>query len=368
MSLDKPLIFFIDKSKPNTAFYNRYHSIYKMLQNEFETVYVKPNLKESIKNKLIRGSINRSLVITEIFKQLNKYKKRPRKLLFWGKINTLYLPFIYLICKWFKTKIVCEINEYPQKVIDGYSENWLLSFLEKNAIDGYTFISDSLVEYYRKYLVKRVKYIKLPMTVDEDRFDKSLFDNKNYIFYAGSLSNKKDGILYLINAFAKIVKNCHFSLKIAGGGSNSEVQAIKHLISQHSLEERIELLGFIDMGLIPKYLMQASILVMPRPNSIQAQGGFPSKLGEYLIAEKPVICTKIGELSSYLSEDDVFYISPDSIEDDLAKAMMEIYNNYSRASVVANNGYNRCLDTFTLKANTQRLTDFIYDLFSMENS
>ena len=337
-----------------------------MLQNEFDTVYAKPNLKESINNRIVRGSINSSLVITEIFKQLYNYRKRPCKILFSGRIDTPSLPFIYLICKWFKTIIVCEINEYPSRVIRGKKENFLISYLEKNAINGYTFISDTLIEYYKKCMRKGVRYIKLPMTVDEERFRDAPSGDGNYIFYAGSLSNEKDGILHLIHSFFSISQECNYNIKIAGMGSKNDLIALKELITEYNLDNRVELLGFVDKTLIPMLLTQASILVMPRPDSIQARGGFPSKLGEYLLACKPVICTNIGELDNYLTESEVYFISPMFIEKELALKILEIYNDYNKALLVAQKGYNTCIRTFTLKANTSKLNHFIQDLFDKE--
>lgn len=366
MSQDKPFIIFIDKSKPNTAFHNRFLGIYKMLLSEFQVVYVRPKIRDSIRIKIIRGFINRMIVIWEVFVQLYKNRNIKNKVLYWGKIDILFLPFILSLAKLFKTKIVSEVNEYPLKVIKGGKENKFISYLEKNAVDGYTFISDSLIEYYRKYLRNGVKYLKLPMTVDEERFKDIPHEDSNYIFYAGSLSNEKDGVLHLINSFASIRFQCHYCLKIAGMGTVQELNEVKKLISEYSLEDRVDLLGFVDKNSIPQLLTHASILVIPRPDSIQARGGFPSKLGEYLMAKKPVICTRIGELESYLSEEDVYFISSDSIEKELSERIIQIEKDYIKALQIAQNGFKKCWDNFTLQSNTLNLTNFISGLFAKE--
>ena len=41
---------------------------------------------------------------------------------------------------------------------------------------------------------------------------------------------------------------------------------------------------------------------MARPDSRQARGGFPTKLGEYLATGKPVCVTKVGEITVYLED------------------------------------------------------------------
>ena len=42
------------------------------------------------------------------------------------------------------------------------------------------------------------------------------------------------------------------------------------------------------------------MLVLARPDNIQAKGGFPTKLGEYLATGNPVVVTKVGEIPNYL--------------------------------------------------------------------
>ncbi len=56
-------------------------------------------------------------------------------------------------------------------------------------------------------------------------------------------------------------------------------------------------------------------LLLARPANKQSEGGFPSKLGEYLSTGNPVVITNTGEISDYL-EDGVsaFIAEPDSIE------------------------------------------------------
>ena len=53
---------------------------------------------------------------------------------------------------------------------------------------------------------------------------------------------------------------------------------------------------------MPKYLCNAKLLALARPDSIQAQGGFPTKLGEYLATGRPVVVTKVGEIPDYLED------------------------------------------------------------------
>jgi glycosyltransferase involved in cell wall biosynthesis len=72
----------------------------------------------------------------------------------------------------------------------------------------------------------------------------------------------------------------------------------KHLklIREYRLEGRIQWKGEVPRDQIPAILQHASLLVLPRPESKQAQGGFPTKLGEYLATGNPVCSTRVGEI------------------------------------------------------------------------
>ena len=80
------------------------------------------------------------------------------------------------------------------------------------------------------------------------------------------------------------------------------------------------------------------LLVLPRPDSKQAQGGFPTKLGVYLATGNPVCSTRVGEIPDYIKNNDsLFFANPGSVSslaDALDKALIDPVN----AKRVAVNG------------------------------
>lgn len=53
---------------------------------------------------------------------------------------------------------------------------------------------------------------------------------------------------------------------------------------------------------MPQILKNATVLALDRPDSLQAQCGFPTKLGEYLLTENPVVVTKVGDIPLFLKD------------------------------------------------------------------
>ena len=50
----------------------------------------------------------------------------------------------------------------------------------------------------------------------------------------------------------------------------------------------MEFTGRTSPEVMPQILTDASILALARPNNVQSQNGFPTKLGEYLATGNPV--------------------------------------------------------------------------------
>lgn len=196
-------------------------------------------------------------------------------------------------------------------------EKYLKNFLPKISI--LALMTHTLIDYYKEFVGKKTKIIHVPMTVDFSRFtnfNEQLPCKKPYIAYCGGMFNIKDGVSILIKSFINIMNEFpDLSLYLAGPCIPLEDYKMQQrIIKEASAEERIIYLGIIDRDLIPSFLYNANVLALARPASKQAEGGFPTKLGEYLATGKPVCVTKVGEIEHYL-EDRVsaFLAEPGSI-------------------------------------------------------
>lgn len=108
------------------------------------------------------------------------------------------------------------------------------------------------------------------------------------------------------------------------------MQGQEKIIQELGLTERVHFVGVLNREQIPPFLCQASLLALSRPDSHQAQGGFQTKLGEYLATGNPVCVTKIGEISDYLEDNiSAFMADPgsvDSFADAMDRALRDLEN------------------------------------------
>jgi glycosyltransferase involved in cell wall biosynthesis len=196
--------------------------------------------------------------------------------------------------------------------------NYLYNFLPN--IDVFFVMTSALIDYYKKYIGEKTILYHLPMTVDFSRFNNESIKNCNinveYIGYCGTMNNKKDGIDILIKSFIKIKDEFpNICLYLAGPTFPKEdYQEQLKIIKKYDAENRIIYLGSILRDEMPGFLMKAKVLALARPNSKQAEGGFPTKLGEYLATGKPVCITKVGEIKNYLEDGvNVFFAEPGNV-------------------------------------------------------
>jgi len=102
------------------------------------------------------------------------------------------------------------------------------------------------------------------------------------------------------------------------------------------------------------HLSRCHVLVLPRPASRQATGGFPTKLGEYLSTARPVITTAVGDIPRYMADrDSCLLVAPNDVAD-LAGALVAVASDYAEAQAIGARG--RALVEHSFAASVQAPT------------
>jgi glycosyltransferase involved in cell wall biosynthesis len=221
------------------------------------------------------------------------------------------------------------------------------------------------MDYFQNRIRKKAKLMKFPMIVDPKRFEISVSMIKDeYIAYCGDMRNNKDGIPILVEAF-KLVSDKYTGIKLYLIGETrgiAEVEEFKRQALYLGISEKIVFTGKVSRDDMPQYLCNATVLVLSRPRNKQAEGGFPTKLGEYLSTGRPTVVTKVGEIEDYLTDEvNAFLAVPDSAEA-FASRIMYVLSNRDLAEKVGLNGKRLAYTTFNYKIQAENLADFIRNL------
>jgi len=252
------------------------------------------------------------------------------------------------------------INRFKQKKIREYAS---ITKEALNHIDYFAVMTKTLIKYYKSLTQnQQAKFIHLPMTVDLQRFqnipEKSEW-KKPYIAFTGTYTNLKDGVDILIKSFGKLSSSFPMYHLYLAGFYHEDVIKQKKIILDQGLENKITYLGALGKDIIPEFLGNADLLVLPRPDSRQAQGGFPTKLGEYLATGNPVSSTRVGEIPDYLTDgESVYFAEPGSV-DSFANAMRRALSNPEEAKRIGMNGRKVAEECFNKDIQSKILYDFL---------
>lgn len=237
-------------------------------------------------------------------------------------------------------KIFHERTEYPS-VVAGRSIfgkidlSIYLRFVIKK-FDGLFVINSALKKYFST--LTNSKIIITNMIVDPSRFEQLLNkpnNTKPIITYCGKLEGDKDGVPILIKSFARIAhKSPQVTLKIIGSlGNEKTKQKLQSLVHELNIESRVVFTGSVGREDMPKILKDSDILALARPNNKQAEGGFPTKLGEYLATGNPVVITNVGEIGLFLKDKVNAYIAEPDSPEKFSEKLLEALSDQNRIKV-----------------------------------
>ena len=260
-------------------------------------------------------------------------------------------------------KFVLDKTEYPK----GFQR---ANFIQKCFIkfnlkrfDKILTISFELTKFYGN-IIGNENVFHLPMSVSPSRFFglKRNFDVVDYIGVVFGVHNR-DNIKDCILAFLEYCKNCRYDnqleLHLIGDFDkllklNTNLEFLRELIAKN---ERIKLVGIMDNEDIPQYLINSYCLMSSPLEFIS--GGFPTKLGEYLLSSRPVIITDVGEISYYLKDNiHGLLCNPGDLKA-LASKIEKLRLNSFNAEKIGANGKNLALSAFNSKYYINDLINFL---------
>lgn len=328
------------------------------------------------------SSYNKIKKLSLLLRSINARKKILLRLHKEKKIDTIILldtlariliPLISFAKK-NHIKVIHERTEYPF-VVSGkglmmkINLKIYLSYVLKK-FDGIYVITQALKTYFDKLLGNTIPIVIINMIIDPARFKEvktGCVQNDQYIAYCGSMDDDKDGVDILIKAFrdALIKKRINNDTRLMLiGNVNHEAfkKKLDKIFEQKDYLNNIILTGKIERIKVPGLLNDAAALALARPNNKQAEGGFPTKLGEYLATGKPVIITDVGEICNFLTDGYNAFVAKPGDVDSFSEKISEVFADYSKALEIGKNGESLIYNEFNYFKQAVKLAEFIESL------
>ena len=277
--------------------------------------------------------------------------------------HTIPAMILWLTNKIKGGKLLKEESEHPEVYVKGKGliSKILFKKIQYQLFDVHLLMTKNLISYFKD--ISKIPVLHVPMTVDLKRFDPNLRKHHskiNKILYTGQLDDNKDGVDILLNAFATIVeKHSSYHLYLYGPAKSEEsMQKYYDLVEGLGISKHVHFEGLVTREVITEKVLNARLLVLPRPDSLQAQNGFPTKLGEYLASGNPTLVTSVGEIPDYLIDrENTFMAIPGDVRS-LEKKLLEIVENYDLAKEVGINGRKAAETYFNNINQTKNILNF----------
>lgn len=265
-----------------------------------------------------------------------------------------------------------EITEYPDiegsAGLAGRLRQFLFAQRHLPALDGILVISRALHDHVTERVATPALLLGAMVDVESLRpFPPIELTTTLVVGYAGSLSERKDGVLTLLKAMAVVVSELEptmqVRLEILGGDLGSEVgRAALRERDLLGLQHRVSFRGQVPHHQVRRHLSSCHVLVLPRPASRQASGGFPTKLGEYLSTGRPVLTTAVGEIPRYLCDGETCVMAAPNDVEELAAAFLRIVHDYPEAQAVGTRGREIARRFFDSTAQAAKVVSFVDEL------
>ena len=344
----------------------------KGLYNGTPYCYVSGKYKHPKWNKPMRGlDWNYLDPIRTFFYSLRHVRKGDMVYVY---LYPLFLQAMILMAAKIKgAKTIKEVCEHPSSLGKQnklrHIKDWIDFHLIMPLYDGFIAISTDLEVFVNKYKQKSAKVIRIPILVDPEPYDidyskmQSPFDVP-YIIHTGTMHEQKDSISKILHAFARI--NCEYTspCKLVFTGKQADPQKCKYkeLIEQLGLTDDAVLMGYVSDDEIIRLQHFAALTIIYKSDNLPTRNCFPTKLGEMLMSQVPVITTTVGDSKLYLKTGVNAYLFEEDDETQLVNYMKTILSNSQEASCIAKRGRDVALNSFNPIVQGKRLSDFIHKL------
>lgn len=340
------------------------------VEGEYQNIhYVYPNRRVYSKYKLMRALGRYYYYLVACYKVWCEHKKQKIDFLL---ISNDFLDILYLYTFWAKIigiRPVFITDEYPMPIrvhLQNDIPKWkkvLYKHILKHE-DSLVFMTDKLNTFFNSELKK--PYHILPTITDTSRFDIEVEpSDKKYMCYMGNMELSKDNVDNIIRAFALISdKYKEIDFYLYGAPSHKDKAIIEGVIKECKMEKRVFIKGKVAPIEVPNILLRSHILASSQPNTRRAEGGFPTKLGEYMATGVPTILTDVGEISQYVKDGVHVHIVPPENPELYAKKLDWMLSNYDKALDIAVEAKKYLYNTFDYRIVSDELYKFFNDRIS----
>jgi glycosyltransferase involved in cell wall biosynthesis len=183
--------------------------------------------------------------------------------------------------------------------------------------------------------------------------------------WCGSVDGYKRDVLFLIESFSKLtsVAGQTAILRIVGPCTESgRAELMGHIRAKNISEERLDIVGFVSEQQLWSYCTQAEALLMPLWKDDRSNTRFPTKLGQYLAAGRPIITSRVGEIKHFLTDETAMF-HPSGDASGLARSIDKLLTDPSLGTRLAARATQEVLPKVDFRSNAARISQWFRQIY-----
>ncbi|NOU48463.1 MAG: glycosyltransferase [Bacteroidales bacterium] len=288
--------------------------------------------------------------------------------------NFLYNVFLLITCKLLsKPFIYIQVDHYNfasyntsrigfRKRIKYLNYKLRYNFLSRY-ISGAIVLSHFLKEHYLSLGIREENIFLNPHLVNVDIFSEALntqiFTNETISFGVLGSINQRNGIVDLLIAFKFVTERYDKVELILIGGSEQEFDFCRKKSKELMIPDKIRYIAPVHYTKLPEVMKKCDAFVLPRPASIEAIAGFPTKVGEIMSCKRPIIITSFGDIPIYFEDKNNALLTNPGDPKSIASKMLYVIENQNECLQIAQNGYNWIINTIEYKAAGKKIGEYL---------
>lgn len=237
-----------------------------------------------------------------------------------------------------RVPVIMELNERPWCLRDQQSVAASgMSYL--SGVNGVVAISSWLAAWGRREasrLSKGVAVLEIPIVVDVSEQEVTDYPPFPPVLLLAAASQYADTIRFSLDAMQYVWRDFPSARLIVTGIHPTLHSAgwLRSMMVQGELDERVQAVGYVSREELLELYSAAHALLIPLFDDVVSEARFPTKIGEYLAAARPVVTSAVGEVTRYLDDGSTAFLATPGDAELFGAKICEVLRDRSVAKAV----------------------------------
>ena len=187
---------------------------------------------------------------------------------------------------------------------------------------------------------RRLRIVDVPILVDVDEQQPGEYPTGDPVVVFAGMPGYDRTIRFIFAAMQEVWKT-HPECRLAVTGADPADPKSDWLhaeVGKPGLASRIDLVGYLDRPELLALYGRARALLIPLFDDVRSKSRFPTKIGEYLSAARPVVTSAVGEIPRYFTDGVDAVVCPPGDPAAFGRAIALLLDDPARAALIGRRG------------------------------